>query len=261
MKNKKSILSGICILGILGASFGTIYAEVSSSKAIKPNIVYTKTYQSASNNSDFEEMYKKESLNVLKTYLGLELKLNNNTKYEFYAYLENEENLKKDEAEEKSMLESMLKQKKISQEEYNKYISRLESRINSQLKNLALIDTDIVTCQLNIGEDSYYTAFDANTKEPLDVYYIPKKLHSNKKPNPNIILLGIDYIKKHELGNINSPEFVLSYGTYESNLIYQEKNNPSKKVVLNFNSDDGKVFGFMTNNYATTMYNDIISEK
>lgn len=260
MKNKKSLLSGICILGILGASFGTIYAEVSSSAAIKPNIVYTKTYKAPSYNSDFEEMYKKESLSVLKNYLGLELNLNN-SKYEFYAYLENEENLKKDEAEEKSMLESMLKQKKLSQEEYNKYMSRLESRINSQLKNLSLVDTDIVTCQLNIGEDSYYTAFDANTKEPLDVYYIPKNLHSNKKPNPNLISLGIDYIKKYELGNLNSPEFVFSYGDYESNLIYQDKNDPSKKVVLNFNSDDGKVFGFMTNNYATNMYNDIISEK
>lgn len=260
MKNKKSILSGICILGILGGSFGTIYAEVSSSTAIKPNIVYTKTYQSASNNSDFEEMYKKESLKVINDYLGLNLKLKNDN-YEFYAYLENEENLKKDEAEERGMLESMLKQKKISQDEYNKYISRLESRINSQFKKLSLANTDIVTCQLNIRKDIYYTAFDANTKEPLDVYYIPENLHVKKKSNPKIISLGIDYIKKHEIGYLKDPEFVLSYGTYESNIIYQEKNDPSKKVVLNFNSDDGKVFGFMTNNYATNMYNDIVNEK
>lgn len=256
MNLKKKIVTGLCVVGLGSIGFVQLYANSGFNQALKPNVVYTKIDSSVTNknNRSLEELYKEPFLQVFKDYFDVNVTIDNKS---FYVELISEDGLKQSEQEERQMLEEMLDTKKLSLEQYNKYLSRLEGRIQNRVERLATLKHEMVECQFHIEDMSYFVTFDANTKEVLDASFsstkeVPIKVPSDTDYNA----VATQYIQKYKLGDITSPELLKTFGDNKEYLIYQQKGDPSKKVVIDVEPVTQKVTGIRTKNIAEEVYQD-----
>lgn len=255
MNSKKVTTLGLLILGLGTLSATQLFANSSGNQSFQTNVVYSQS--DATKSSQEEEalklFYTSKTTEALEKYFNITIP--DDKQPEYYVTLISEKSIQEDEAHWLDVAQAEFNQKKISADQLADYQLK-QTKISTNLRNkLAMINHDYVECSWYQDDEMYAFTFNANTTELIDIQ-IPgyNKTKASNVDFKKLELLGADYIKIYQLGDIIEPQLLQSHSGNNAQLFYEDKTDSSKKVLLWFNPTNYKLIGFSTNSYADMMY-------
>lgn len=259
----KKVTAALVVLGVV-ASTCALFNEVNIKGAFadtKQNVVYSKEDTQAASQDDSritgdeEAAYRQKSLDILKDYFNIS-SVEENEKNQFAAGVLNEKTLDELKPKDKKLTQEEYDKGKISKEKYDKQIAFIEENNNGLKERVKELKHGMVqTGWTDIeGHNCYLFDFNENTKE-LDMAMVHGELDKGTKlvlSEEQLKNTAEDFIKEYKLGGIEKPKCILLQG---HGLFYEDENDSSKKVAISISPFTGKVWGFSVKAYADLEYN------